>query len=214
MTWLSRLLPGARTPVTLSADVRAMLDAWHQTAETSLDTLHNETRYVIVNTEASGLDLGKDRLLSVAGIAVEGGLIHPKHAFCQALEPDPADTLAKLLTFVGKSPIVVFNAAFNKRVLLNAYERVLDIEPEGHWLDLFWLLPGLYAERNQNAAKLSEWMAAMKIETFQRHHALGDAYAIAQLFLAAQARARTLGHRTPRALIELEHTRQRLQRVP
>lgn len=191
-----------------------MLDAWHQTAEASVDTLHNETRYVIVNTEASGLDLSKDRLLSVAAIAVEGGLINPRLAFCQALAPDPADALAKLLTFVGKSPIVVFNAAFNKRVLLNAYERVLDIEPEGRWLDLFWLLPGLFAERNQNAAKLSEWMATMKIETFQRHHALGDAYAIAQLFLAAQARARTLGHRTPRALIELEHTRQRLQRVP
>jgi len=191
-----------------------MLDAWHQTAEASVDTLHNETRYVIVNTEASGLDLSKDRLLSVAAIAVEGGLINPRLAFCQALAPDPADALAKLLTFVGKSPIVVFNAAFNKRVLLNTYERVLDIEPEGHWLDLFWLLPGLFAERNQNAAKLSEWMATMKIETFQRHHALGDAYAIAQLFLAAQARARTLGHRTPRALIELEHTRQRLQRVP
>ncbi|KAA3651527.1 MAG: 3'-5' exonuclease [Proteobacteria bacterium] len=214
MTWLSRLLPGAHPPVALSPDVQAMLHAWQQAADTDLDTLHSETRYVIVNTEATGLDLSKDRLLSVAGIAIEGGLINPRLAFCQALDPDPADALAKLLTFIGKSPVVVFNAAFNKRVLLNAFEHVLDIEPACQWVDLYWLLPGLFAERNHNAAKLAEWMAAMKIETFQRHHALGDAYAIAQLFLAAQARARMLGHRTPRALIELEHTRQRLQRAP
>ena len=45
-------------------------------------------------------------------------------------------------------------------------------------------------------------MAAFEIETFQRHHALGDAWAIAQLFLAAQSRALSLAVTNPRALAE------------
>ncbi|TVO65993.1 3'-5' exonuclease [Denitromonas ohlonensis] len=212
MTWLSRLIPGAHPPVQLAPEIRARLDAWRKLPETALTAQHTETRYVIVNTEASGLDLSKDRLLSVAAIAIEGGLIDPKLAFYQSLEPDPADALTGLLEFIGSSPIVVFNAGFNKRVILNAIERVLDVEPELHCIDLYWLLPALFAERGQSASKLTEWMNALRIETFQRHHALGDGYAIAQLFLATQARGRLLGHSTPQALIELEHARQRLKR--
>ena len=45
-------------------------------------------------------------------------------------------------------------------------------------------------------------MAAFGIETFQRHHALGDAWAIAQLFLAAQARALSFSVTTPAGLAE------------
>lgn len=212
MTWLSRLLPGARDAVELAPDIRAMLDTWRARPDVPLDTPHVDTRYVVVNTEATGLDPAKDRLLAVAAIAVEGGLIDPHQAYHHSLDPDPAAALAGLLAFVGKSPVVVFNAGFNKRVLLNAFERVLDIAPELHWLDLYWLMPGLYAERSQGLVKLADWMAALRVETFQRHHALGDAYAIAQLFLAAQSRARTLGYRHPQALIELEHTRQQLLR--
>jgi DNA polymerase III subunit epsilon len=212
MTWLSRLIPGTHPPVQLTPEVRARLDVWRKLPATALDRQHVETRYVVVNTEASGLDLSKDRLLSVAAIAIENGLINPKLAFYQSLEPDPADALTGLLEFIGNSPIVVFNAGFNKRVLLNAMERVLDMAPELHSLDLFWLLPALFAERSQGASKLTEWMNALRIETFQRHHALGDGYAIAQLFLATQARGRILGHPTPQALIELEHARERLKR--
>ncbi len=212
MTWLSRLIPGAHPPVQLTPEIRARLDAWRKLPASALDTRHTETRYVIANTEASGLDLSKDRLLSVAAIAIEGGLINPKLAFYQSLEPDPADALTGLLEFIGTSPVVVFNAGFNKRVLLNAMDRVLDIEPELNWLDLYWVLPGLFAERGQDASKLTDWMNTLRVETFQRHHALGDAYAIAQLFLAAQARGRMLGHTSPQALIELEHARQRLKR--
>ena len=212
MTWLSRLLPGAHPSAPLPPEIRARLDAWRKLSPTPLDAHHIETRYVIANTEVSGLDLNKDRLLSVAAIAIEDGLINPKHAFYQSLEPDPADALTALLEFIGTSPVVVFNAGFNKRVLLNAIERVLDVEPALQWLDLYWLLPGLYAERSQGASKLTQWMAALHIDTFQRHHALGDGYAIAQIFLAAQARARILGHLTPQSLIELEHTRQQLTR--
>ncbi|MBT0961451.1 3'-5' exonuclease [Denitromonas iodatirespirans] len=212
MSWITRILPGARSTVDLAPEIRATLDAWRALPDMPLDTPHAETRYVVVNTEASGLDLAKDRLLAVAAIAIEGGLINPHHAYYRSLDPDPAAALAGLLEFIGKSPVVVFNAGFNKRILLNAFEERLGVDLELHWLDAYWLMPGLYSERGLGLAKLADWMAALRIETFQRHHALGDAYAIAQLVLAALARARTLGHRHPQALIELEHTRQQLQR--
>lgn len=59
--------------------------------------------------------------------------------------------------------------------------------------------PRCFPERLERPGRLADWMAAFEIETFQRHHALGDAWAIAQLFLAAQSRTLARGHQSARA---------------
>ena len=110
--------------------------------------------------------------------------------------------LAGLLAFVGRSPLVVFNATFNRTILERAFARQLGFTPEFLWIDLYFLLPSLFPERLERPGRLADWMAAFEIETFQRHHALGDAWAIAQLFLAAQSRALSLAVTNPRALAE------------
>ncbi|THF66990.1 3'-5' exonuclease [Pseudothauera nasutitermitis] len=205
MNWLGRFLPGQSAPAPGEA-----FERWRALPEAELGRPHSDTRYVVVNTEASGLDTEHDRLLAVAAIAVDGGLLNPLDSYHAALEPDPAAALGGLLAFAGKAPLVVFGAAFHRNMLEAAWRQWLGDAPEFTWLDLYWLMPAVFEPGPDGPSRLAQWMKAMDVETFQRHHALGDAWAIAQLFLALQGHATARGAATPRALGELERTRRKL----
>ncbi|ENO88518.1 3'-5' exonuclease [Thauera linaloolentis] len=204
--WLSRFLSSPTNDAPLPDQAATALRRWAEQAPADTGRAHFETRYVVVNTEATGLDLEKDRLLAVAALAVDGGLLAPHDSYYGTLASHPASTLAELLGVAGKAPLIVFNAAFNRTLLEHAFDEHLGIESETLWIDLYFLLPALFPERNERPARLATWMERFGIETFQRHHALGDAWAIAQLFLAAQARASEQGAHTPRALADIERT--------
>jgi DNA polymerase-3 subunit epsilon len=212
MNWLTRLLSNRTDTSSLDGALQRALAQWQSLPPPDLDKAHFETRYVVINTEATGLDLDRDHLLAVGAIAIDGGLISPAESYYARLEPDPATALINLLTFSGSGPIVVFNAGFNRALLERALDQHLGLEPEWTWLDLHWLLPGLYAEYIDGPARLADWMKAFGIETFQRHHALGDAWAIAQLMLAAQSRALAVGMNTAQSLAEMERSRRQLRR--
>ena len=212
MSWLSRLKAARSGAHALSPHAEQTLRKWQALPDAAVDRPHFETRYVVVNTEATGLDLDRDRLLAVGGLGVDGGLLHMDDAYYAQLDPAPTEALAGLLGLTGKSPLVVFNASFNRSMLERALEQHLGLTPSFVWVDLYFLLPSLFPEKRDRPARLAEWMAAFGIETFQRHHALGDAWAIAQLFLAAQARALSLGVSSPAGLVEHQNAfRQKLK---
>ena len=205
MNWLTRLLPGCAS-LTLDFALRARLEHYAGRPQPDLGMSHFETRYVVVNTEAAGLDLDKDPLLAVAAIAVQGGTIDPERTLYAPLGEKPGETLATLLEFVDRAPVVLFNASFNRNHLERAYDQHLGLALDLTWIDLYWLLPVFFPEFHGSPARLAEWMADFGIETFQRHHALGDAYAIAQLLLATLGRSMAQGITTPRALAEAERS--------
>lgn len=204
MSWLSRLITARGDQPSLSAQAQAWLRHWRQLPPPELDRPHFETRYVVVNTEATGLDLDADRLLAIGGLAVDGGLIHPQDAYYAPLQPVPADVLAGLFGLFGNSPLVAFNAGFNRSMLERALQAHLGITPELPWIDLYYILPALFQDRFVRPARLADWMNSFGIETFQRHHALGDAWAASRSWAIAQARALALGAATPRALADIE----------
>ena len=205
MNWLSRLVGGNHGD--LAPEVVARIKAWKDSPPADFTRPHFETRYVVVNTEATGLDLDKDRLLAVAAIAIDGGTLSPDNSVYAPLEEQPAEAMARLLEFAGQSPWVVFNAAFNRTLLEHAFDAHLGFEPEAQWIDLQWILPVLFQELESGQARLDTWMDAFGIETFQRHHALGDAYAIAQMLMASLGRGHSMGAITPRSLAEMERSR-------
>jgi len=211
MNWLARLLSTRSAAAPLDAGLRETLAQWQMLPAADAGTPHFEARYVIVNTEATGLDLDRDQLLAVAAIALDCGLLSPAASYYAKLADDAAAALVGLLAFAGAGPVVVFNAGFNRSLLERALDEHLGVEPQWLWLDLHWLLPSLYNELIGDPARLADWMKVFEIETFQRHHALGDAWAIAQLMLAAQSRALALGLNTPRSLAELERSRRQLR---
>lgn len=212
MNWIAKLISGRNDAGGLDAVVRESIAQWKALHECDPNRPHFETRYTVINTEATGLNLDHDKLLSVAAIAVDEGLISPAESYYATLETDPAVTLANLLSFAGKGPLVVYNAAFNRTMLERALEQHLGFTPDVLWLDLYILLPGLFPERIDHTARLADWMRSFDIETFQRHHALGDAWVIAQLLLAAQGRSLASGAGTARALADLERSRRQLNR--
>jgi DNA polymerase-3 subunit epsilon len=207
MNWLKRLRAARPDAPPPSSAARAVVTHWQALPEPDLGQPHFDTRYVVVNTEATGLDLERDRLLAVAAIVIDGGLIDPNRSYYARLDDDPAAALAGLLEICGKAPLVVFNTGFNRVALERAWAQWLDVTPAPLWLDLFWLLPAVFHPALDGPTRLAQWMKIFGIETFQRHHALGDAWAIAQLFIALQGRALHQGASTPRALGELERTR-------
>ena len=202
MSWLSRLKAARGGAQALSAQAEQTLRTWHALADAVLDHPHFASRYVVVDTEATGLDLDSDRLLAVGAVGVDGGLLHPTDAYYATLDPAPGEALAGLLGVVGKGPLVVFNASFNRSMLERALNEHLGLVPSFVWIDLYFLLPSLFPEKRDRPGRLADWMAAFGIEPFQRDHALGDAWAIAQLFLAAQARALSFSVTTPAGLAE------------
>jgi DNA polymerase-3 subunit epsilon len=203
MNWLTRVLSTGAGKA-LEPGLADRLRRWSEQADADLARSHFEARYVVVNTEASGLDPAHDRLLAVASIEICDGVIQPGQAIYAALEPDPAVAMVTLLEACGRAPLVVFNAGLNRSQLERAFETHLGLKPELHWLDLYWLLPALFPELHRQPVRLQEWMQSFGIETFQRHHALGDAYAIAQLAIAMLPRALAHGEPNARALAEAE----------
>jgi DNA polymerase-3 subunit epsilon len=210
MNWLNRIIPGRSDAGDTGHPQHAALAAWRALPDTDPGRPHFETRYVVVNTEASHLDLERTRLLSVAAIGVDGGRISAADSYYATLGDAPADALQGLLGIAGKAPLVVFNARFNRVLLERAFAAQFGLEPQSIWLDLYVLLPALFPELNDHPVRLADWMASFGIETFQRHHALGDAWAIAQLLLAVQARAQQQGAGNARALADIERTRRQL----
>ena len=208
--WLSRLLTSRSDTAGLDIALRETLSAWQATPSADDSRSHFESRYVVLNTESSGVDIEHDSLLSVGAIALESGTLVAEDSYYANLGKDSATVLANLLTFSGGGPVVVYNAALNKAMIERALEAQLGITADWLWLDLYWLLPALFPERIARPTRLVEWMNSFGVETFQRHHALGDAYAIAQLMLAAQGRAARKGFTMPKSLAELERRQRRL----
>lgn len=177
---------------------------------------HFETRYVVLNTAASTLELENAELLAVAAVAVEGGSL--RSADCLSLNLDQATAeittaLQQLINFSADSVLVVFNAGLNRSLIDAACEAHLPQRSawnkDQRWLDLYFLLPALFSERRERPMRLQSWMknfAIEAIETNDNERALADAWAIAQLLLAALARGNEIGAVTANALIEVERT--------
>ena len=176
------------------------------------------SRWVVVDCETSGLDPGRDSLISVAGVGVRDGRIAPGDSFCAMLRQErpseranilihgigrdrqsggepPAAAIAGFLGFAAEAPRVAFRAPFDKAVVARAAREVGRLEG-GLWLDLAQLLPVLFPERGDPEATLDRWLGMFGIAHLARHDALGDAYATAQLFQVALREAGRQGFRT------------------
>ncbi|MBA4743258.1 MAG: 3'-5' exonuclease [Azoarcus sp.] len=159
---------------------------------------------MVLNTRASDVNVADARLLSIAAIAVEDGRISANSSFMCSIDDAPQQVLSELVEFVANGPVVVFNAELNRRLIERALDEHLGQRPDWLWLDLYWLLPALFGEVFVKPTRLARWMDALHVATFQRFHALGDAWVLAKLLLAVQSRARAEGRHTAHSLADLE----------
>lgn len=164
-------------------------------------TLLDAARWTVIDCETSGLDIDRDRLLSVAGVAVRGGRVELADAFeakvRQATPSAPENIVihgiggdtqlsgspleevtTNLQKYIGDGVPVGFHAAFDAGILKRH-----GVALRRPWLDLAGLAPALFPALGRKDSSLDHWLAAFGIPPLARHDALGDAFATAQLLL-------------------------------
>lgn len=238
MDWLKNLFGGGDTvsPASLTAEQSAALAAWRKLPAEDFSRPHFLTRYVVVDVEASGLNMARDRLISIGAVAVSGGLIDPRDTFQVVLRQDevsshenilihgiggsaqrdgmePAEALLRFVDFIGKAPLVAYHAEFDQAMIDRAARSYLGCGLDLPWIDLAWVLPELFRERIDAQVQLDPWLEQFGIGNFLRHNAVADAYATAQLLLVALTRGAALGKESASAFIDMEKARRWLRRA-
>jgi len=180
-------------------------------------------RWVVVDCETSGLDIARDRLLSVGAVAVREGRVELADAFearvrqdrpsapenivihgiggdAQVLQGRELDQVVREFTgYLDDGVPVAFHAAFDAGIL-----RRHGVKPRAPWLDLAGLAPALYPALGRKDSSLDHWLAAFGIPAQARHDALGDAFATAQLLLVLLNEAKRQRLDTVEALMKTE----------
>jgi DNA polymerase-3 subunit epsilon len=182
-------------------------------------------RWVVVDTETSGLDPRRDRLLAIGGVAVDGGAIVVDDSFEAVLRGEASGDAANIAVhglgrdaqaagtpamvaieafrdWAADAPCVGFHADFDREVLRTAFAGAGVAGDDRPWLDLAPLATALLPDARRRAdASLDEWLAAFDIECGFRHNAASDALATAELLLRLRAVAAAQGARGFDALV-------------
>lgn len=199
----------------LKEDTSAALAAWQALPAEDESKAHYFVRYVSVDVATSGLRPGEDALLGLAAVGVQQGAIGGSDVCAYDLPRgnaagSVADHLVAFLAYVGKAPLVTFQAAFVDAFLRRAFAEHLGIDFSPPWIDLAWVLPEFFGHGAGNGT-LDDWLQRFRIELPGRREALSDAVAVARLLLAAQAEATRNGIETPKKLREIERNRRWLR---
>lgn len=203
-----RWLGGSRAD--WSPEERRQLDAWRAMSHASPGRSLGEQRWVVVDVESSGLDVRADSLIAIGAVAVRGNavdladsfevvlrqvsvssddniLIHGIAAAEQRGGLPPRQALLDFLTFIRGDPLIAYHAFFDEGMLSRACREHLDLDLRRDWLDLAHLCPAVLHPgplERRSGKSLDDWLADFDIRVTERHRAVADAVATAQLWLA------------------------------
>lgn len=186
---------------------------------------HARARYVVVDTETTGLDMKRDRVIAIGAAGVDGGvlrladcfdvvlrqeraspdaniLIHGIGGEAQLAGAEPKQGVLAFLEYLAKSPLVAFRADFDRTMLARAVKSVLGVPFHHPWIDLAVLLPALFPRAE--ATTLDDWLGHFRLVGAERHHALADAFATAQLLQIVLDAADRVGMRTAADLVAIQ----------
>ncbi len=168
-----------------------------------------DIRFVIFDTETTGLDIQKDRILSIGALALKNNTIaihqsfevylyqHFYHAENVAvhgiLEDESKPRITELeaiqlsLAFIGNSVLVAHHAGFDRAMINQAFKRHGLPKLKNKFLDTSELYKRTLIRspllNQQEQYSLDELAEKFDIPTTDRHTALGDAYITAIAFM-------------------------------
>lgn len=201
------------------------LRRWIATPAASLVLPHGRARYVVVAVQPSGAGGRRERLLAIDAVAVEnlridlancyGAVLRQRRAGAAAdVVPhgiggeaqregvDPAAAMLGFLEYLGKAPLVAFDAATTCGVVERAVRRVLGVPFTHPWLDLATLLPALHPDAG--CATLVQWLERSGLAEGLRGEAPASPIAVAQLLQAALDAATRAGLVNAWQLVEFQ----------
>lgn len=205
------------------------LNLWRNARNADLTRPHSRQRYVVVDTETTGVDLRRDRLIAIGAVAVQRNRIALADCFETVLRQDKASPDANILVhriggqtqlagvepraamlafleFLGKSPLVAFRAEFDQTMVERGMRSILGLSFHHPWIDLASLLPALFPGTECRA--LDDWLLHFGLAGGERHQALADAFATAQLLQISLAAADRVGMGDAAQLIATQRAQQ------
>lgn len=167
-------------------------------------------RWVVLDTETSGLNPYSDSLLAIAAVAVEVSsdfkrvsivigdsyeavlkqdlpsdksniLIHHIGAQAQSAGRPPIEVLEEFRLWVGNCPLLAFHAAFDTAIINRAYSIFGLKALQNEWLDIEPLAK--ITGVNPSIRSLDEWLDHFGIQCAIRHQAAADTFATAELLM-------------------------------
>jgi DNA polymerase-3 subunit epsilon len=215
---------------TLTPEQSARLDAWHALPSPDLLRPIEESRYVVVDVESSGLNIHKDRLIAIGAVAVVRGrielgdsleivlqqdvvsakdniLVHGISGTAQREGVPPVEAMLAFLEYLGKDPLVAFHSGFDEAMISRALKTFLGFRFKHAWTDLAYISPALYPRQASSRRSLDDWMEFFSLSNYARHSALADALATAELMLSLVGRMREQSVRNMRDMRAMEAVR-------
>lgn len=195
---------------------QSRLAAWNEQPNFDFATTFEHARFVVVDVETTGLNLITDTLISIGAVGVVHGRIVLADSFSVVLQQrtsshkenilvhgisgseqrdgeKPVEALLSFLEFVGKDPLVAFHVTFDETMIVRAIRQHMGFSFKHPWLDLAYVMPSLQPELMHSHRVLDDWAEHFSIHNDDRHNAVADALATAQLLLVAMAQARRAG---------------------
>jgi DNA polymerase III subunit epsilon len=179
----------------------------------------SELKLIVVDIETSGLDIHKDRILSVSTLCIDRMelsvdslrqwlVYQPDPFWNQAVEihgilpsetqlgkPED-DVMRELLPILANHPVVGHHVGFDLRMLDRAARRHFGLKLCNRWVDTAHLsmhvLDAFHhtGYPGQRPPSLDDICSQLNITVIDRHTSTGDAYACAEAFLLLSARLR------------------------
>lgn len=234
--WLDRIGRSLRglLPTRLLAPRRAVKAYWRayhlaRLRQQAMDTPLDAVEFVVIDTETTGLDHRRDRVISFGAVRVRGREIHLREAVdwrVRAPKPSPPESIEihgllnqsleggmdeatfveRLVGFVGQAVIVGYRPGFDLAVLNRVVREQTGGRLTNPTLDVFTL--GMRVDYpikppfvNPEPYRFDALVARFHIETPGRHTAIGDAYTTGILFVKLLERLRVQGVGTLGALL-------------
>jgi DNA polymerase-3 subunit epsilon len=202
-----------------------IVDAYRRAVATPLPgtTPLDQVRFVVLDTEATGPDAARDRIISIGAVAVADGEIVLADAFEVLLKVshnqasvtvhgitrdearfgmDEADAIAGFLAYLGDGVIVGHHIGFDVQMLSRASEQHFGIRIGNRTLDTMDLTlhlqdAGAFAGREAiSEFSLDGLCTLFGVAPHDRHTAGGDAFITAQILLRLLRLAGRHGRRT------------------
>ena len=219
-------------PPALAPELAGRLRSWQALGAEDDRAPIEDTRFVLVDVETSGLDPRRDRLIAIGAVALRRGRLDVGRGFEVVLreegasadeavlihgiapgerergEPAP-EALLSFLEYAGRCALVAFHAPFDRAVLERAVRQSLGVRLPNPWLDVAWLAPALNPRLGLERTGLDHWLEHFGLRAHARHRALADALVTGELFLVLLAQASAAGVRDLAGLARVARLRER-----
>jgi DNA polymerase-3 subunit epsilon len=190
----------------------------------------SQIRFVVLDTETTGLNPKKDKILSIGAIGVQNFSVHLQDSFSAELKQDfeknesiavheitpgksaqaqdEKEVLGAFLKYLQGAVIIAHHAQFDYQILSEAYQKNFGFKLQNQMYDTMWMLKRVDEHfQHQSLVKPGEYQLESLCKRYHipmeaEHTALGDAFATALLFTRLLKKLELRGVKTLKALLK------------